>query len=200
MDLNDIINETIGLDADNNAKAYVSVAYKVLCITKNEVTTRMEHSSERAQVNIEACANATNILMCFSAPGDSDMRIFWRTLQFCADAAAAESSEDVLHFVVVTIIPKKFEGHYYICATNPLLYAAQAPAPNEKANVISLFFDDEDVEFFESDEIDIDEIDGEIEREFAEAQRLEQMAEEKRLEKEANEERRNRLIQERRKY
>ena len=200
MELKDIINETIGLDSENNAKAYVSLAYKVLRISNNEVITKMEHASERAQVNIEAIPCATNILISFSTPGDSDMRIFWHAIQLCQDAAAAELSEDEFHFIAVTIVPKKFNGSHYICATSPLLYSVQAPAPNEKANVISLIFDDEDIEFFETDEIDIDEIDGEVEREFAETQRLELMAEEKRLEKEASEARRNRLIQERRKY
>ena len=60
----------------------------------------------------------------------------------------------------------------------------QSEAPNEKASIISLIFPNEDVKFFETDEIDIAQIESEIEREIAEEERINALTEKKRQEKE----------------
>ena len=198
MDINEIYEEIVGLDANGNPKSAVSVSYRTVNINSNSVATKMEHVSHHAEVIMEMSENIVEIKLRFATPFDVDLKLFWKVMQLFEDAATNEMSDEVFSVLSFTFIPEKFNGRYYVCATAPLLFSVQAPAPNESANIISAIFRDEDVEFFEMDEEDLARIDSEVDRGLAEEEAAELIEEQKRQERNAFYERRNQLIQKRR--
>lgn len=201
MDINEIYNETIGSDENGVAKSFVSLSYKTFNENTNEIFVKNEHSMHKPVVNITSAEGITQILLQFPAAVDSDMRIAWNiTQKYLSDISDTNYNEIDIPVLVLNIIPVSLNGQYYITATTPLFQFVCSDSPLSPVNSICFIFKDEDVVFYETDEISMDQIQGEIEREMNERERMEAVAERKNAEREAFLEKRDKAFQEMRRF
>ena len=202
MDFTEIYEESIGLDTEGKAKSSVSLLHQIYNKLEDRLDTKNEYSLCNPEVALNNTEVVTEIQLIFNSPSDSDLKIIWTMIQMLNQDALtdAQTNENNYHILVLNIVPNKYNGQYFIAASTPLFVSVKSLAPNEKANIISFVFKNEDVMFYETDDIDIAEIESEVKREMLEEQRLEEVAERKRQEREEFYENRNKTIRDRRHF
>lgn len=202
MDFAEVYEEAVGLNEDGSPKAYISMTYQIYNEKTENLITKNEYSLLSPEIAINNTDIATEIQIKFDSKSEIELNAIWNVAQMCMDAILKDEQGDgdVYHVLNVNIIPVKFNGRYFIVASAPVFVSLQADSPDKKANVISAIFRNDDVIFYESDDIDMVAIESEVEREIAEQERLDAIAEQKRLEREAFEERRNQLLRQKRRF
>lgn len=198
--INSICEAACGCDAENNAKSYISLSYKVLNQETQAVTTKNEIALDNPVFSIKKLDNLIQASLRFSYPMDGDLRLLWNIIKTYEDNLSNEENLTQLPVLVLTIIPKEFDGAYFISAECPLHYFLEAQSIGEQANTISFLFDAESFMFYESDDIDNEQIETEVERESYERARIEEAARQKQLEREKYAEERNERIRNRHEY
>lgn len=203
MDINEILEEAVGANNEGEPKSIVSISHKFYNSLTETLVTKNEYSLQKPIVDVVQTGDITQIQLSFDIFSENDLRIMWNIIQKCnedmeknADTATANE----YHLIIVTIVPQKFGGREFIVASAPLFVALQADNPGEKATTLNMVFQNDDVEFFETDEINEAQIASEVAREIAEQERIEELAEKKRQEREEFLERRNKALQRMRGY
>ena len=199
MDLQEIFNAACGANEENEPKSIVSLSILLYNEANDSFVTKCESVAQKPIVSITPVGDVSHITLLFPSPFDTDLKVFWSTIQLYekeVDNTPTDANEFPL--LMVNIIPSEFNGNCYISAILPLYCALQAPTTGSQADTIGLFFESDNVSFYETDDVDGNKIQSEVDRELAEEERQEEMAEKKRLEREELINKRNTRFQDRR--
>ena len=201
ININNICDAACGCNAENNTKSYISLSYKILNQKDHTVITKNEIALDKPIFFIKKIDNLIQTSLRFPHPMDSDLRLLWNIVKTYENAFTNEVLDTTsLPILVLTVIPKEFEGSYFISAEFPLHYFLESESIGEQVNTVSFLFDAENFVFYESDDIDSEQIESEVEREIYERDRIEEVAKQKRLEREKYMEKRNERIRNRHGY
>lgn len=168
--LNEIVNASCGINAQNKPKAAFALECSMWPVDVDEnsnVTPRniATRSSYKPIIEIEKHNEFIQIDLIFQSCLDGDLKLIWNLLEKYGDLLNEVSDESVeVPTLISTITPVIYDGQYYIMCMSPLFWTLQPQKPGGQSNVIRLLFLEEDLNVFETDEINIDDIDNEIER------------------------------------
>ena len=201
MKFNDVYNAIEGYDENQSPLSITSLSLKVYKKDMNIFVSTNEIATENAIIRLKPVENNMQVSLHFSSHLDSDLRLMW-TLFKSYEAmlnSLTENSNDI-PLLTLSIVPKKYNGEYFASAKVPLYCNLQSSAPGLQVDTISLVFNADDFGIYKTDEIDLNQLTSEVEREIMNEEYLEQVEEQKRLEREDYLERRNDMIKKKQRF
>ena len=199
MDFNDVYNELEGYDAEQNPKAIISLSLKIYKKDINIFVPQNEIVTEDAIIRLNPVENAIQVSVQFPSPLDSNLALMWNLCKSYASMVSSLSEHsNNIPLLTLNIIPHLYKGEGFASAAAPLYFNLQASEPGMQVDSLTFTFNIDDFGIYQTDEINEALIDGEVEREIAEQERLEQIEEEKRLERELYLEKRNEMLRQQR--
>ena len=171
--LNEIINESCGKNAQDKPKSALTFDCSMWPVNANELSQpepRMvgTRSAYKPVIEIEKHGEFIQVDLIFQSYLDADLKIIWNLFEKYGDLLNEISDESTeVPAATLTITPVIYDGKYYILCISPLFWTLQPEKPGGQANVIRILFHEDDFGVFESEGVDIDAIDREIERDVA---------------------------------
>lgn len=194
-EVKEILENICGFDADGEPNAIIGVQLLLLDEAGNE--KKMIESENICKPEIRLYPNGPFCQMdiIFQTENDVSLQRIWRILerytQMAAERASLEVVEDGLA-LLINLLPANVELDNYVISANPLLHCLTSVTAKQPPACIRMLFWAEDIHFFNSDPINTQQLDVEVDdevrrRQLAEAnmqddraRRMEQM---QRLEK-----------------
>lgn len=154
MNKKDLIKEISGVDEANMPKSFVGIFHE---IWNSEGKSRQvsENTFYKPSVEIFLHLKYLQIDFKFKSPADQDLAMMWNVLEdYCKSENSFDRENGEYPLLTVNLVPKKYNGKYYLLATNPIIHTLQPNTVNSEPTVIRMVFADEDFNFFQSEEID----------------------------------------------
>jgi hypothetical protein len=174
----EIVNQCSGTLDDGTPKAAVSIAldmvnpetYKKQSIASQAVYKPVVHINKRMEF--------IEIVLTFPTAIDTNLRVMHANLEkYGQKLNELDELSQMIPIMAITIVPITGLGCYYIVANNPVFWAVQSEKFGGPANQMKILIRCEDLNFFQTDEVDISEITAAVMREReAEAEYIEQVA------------------------
>ena len=171
-----VIRGICGTDDNGEPMAGVSV----LCgTTKNGKDLEILASAETdvPVLDIKRYGDGVRVDMDYPSSLDPGLREMYNIFEMFAEKAdelIENENEDAV--LIVTIVPKAFDGRYYVAGLNPKFWCLQSTNTGGTANVIRAVFDAEAFLFYENENAETDaaeimtDVEGEVkQREFMES-------------------------------
>lgn len=168
-----IIQSSCGKNEDGMPKAAITIAIDEYSFAKDSVRSVLNYSSYKSVINIQKHYEFIQVDLCFASKVDNDMKVIWNHVEKFGqmlDKITAET--DDIPFLALTIVPIEERGKYYISATNPIFWCLQPTKPGTDSNILRLLFRTENVNFYETDEIDSYEVEANVQRSIIEQERV----------------------------
>ena len=197
-----VVRECVGVDEKGNPKAAIGLSLDMVNPYTDTSKTIAEQSTGRPIVDINKRFDFIEVALTFKTPIDNEMRTMWGHLErFGALLNTVTELSKEAPALTMAIVPYTGVGAFYIIATNPIGWYLQPDKVGGEVKQIKLLFHCEDVNFYQTDEMDIESIGAAVIREMeAEAEAVEKMQEKEerdRAERQKQEELMARLRQER---
>ena len=171
--LNQIINSACGKDDDGNPKAAITVAIDEWSHSTNKTHSLLTYSSYKPVVSIQKHYDFIQVDLFFASKVDNDMKVIWNHSEKFGQLINEITHETKnIPFFTLTIVPVETQGRYYISVTNPVFWSLQPVKPGAEAQIIRLVFKAENLNVFETDEIDMYEIEANVQRSLLERDRV----------------------------
>lgn len=195
-----IVTSSCGKDASGHPKAAITLGIEMWTLKNNTSRNVATYSSNKPVIDIQKHYDFIQIDMQFASKIDNDLKVLWSHIErFGKTLDGINEGSREVPFFTLTIVPVEEQGGYYIVCTNPIFWCLQPAKPGMDANVLRMQFRSEDVGFFESDDIDMYEIEANVQRSLLERERVAEMYEQNEDEKAKFTEERNRKMEELRK-
>lgn len=154
MNEKELIKEISGIDEANMPKSFVGIFHEIWN-ADGKVRQVSENTFFKPEVQIFLHLKYLQIDFKFKSPTDQDLAIMWRVLEnYCKSENSGDSESGKYPLLTVNIVPKKYNGKYYLLATNPIIHTLQPNTVNSEPTVIRMVFADEDFDFFQTEETD----------------------------------------------
>ncbi len=152
MNEKELINEISGLDEANIPKSFVGIFHEIWN-SEGVVRQVSENIFFKPGVDIFHHLKYLQIDFKFKSPTDQDLAVMWRVLEnYCKSGNSCDENSGEYPLLTVNIAPKKYDGKYYLLATNPIIHTLQPNNANSEPTVIRMVFSDEDCLFLQSGE------------------------------------------------
>jgi hypothetical protein len=192
-----IVSECCGKDDSGMPKAAITVSSEMWSTISNASRSIAQQSSNKPTVQIYKHFEFVQIDLKFMSYVDNDLKVLWNTLEKYGTALnSIDGACKEVPFLSLTIVPLIEQGSYYIICTNPVFWALQPERPGQYANTIRLYFRSEDMGFYESDDIDMNEIEASAQRAIQQREMTEKSIADKQEERAQYEEQKNARIEE----
>lgn len=166
----DIVADIVGTTEDGTPKASVAVMLQMLNPETDDGRMMAQQAMYQPIVTVHPRLEYIEIHLNFPTATDSNMKVMYANLEKFGkmmDELAADSIEYPL--MTFTFVPIVGLGCYYMTAVQPIFWALQPETPNGPITQIKMLFKSENIMFYQTDDIDLNEIEGEIIREETEA-------------------------------
>lgn len=175
-----IVQECVGADEEGDPKAAISLSVDMVAINTFSKRTVAQQAMYRPLVYINRRMEFIEVELEFPTAVDSNLRVFLANLEKYGELLnkTTEVSPEI-PFLSMVVFPLQSLGTYYMALNNPVLWALTAKNVGESNNLLKLVYRCEDVGFYQTDDIDIADVQAAIEREEAERQRAIDELEEK---------------------
>lgn len=152
MNEKDLIKEISGVDEMNMPKSFVGVFHEIWN-ADGQSQKVSENTFYKPEVEIFLHLKYLQIDLKFKSPADQDLAMMWNLLEnYCKAENSCDSESGEYPLLVVNIAPKKYNGKYYLLATNPIIHTLQPNTVNSEPTVIRMVFSDEDFNFLQTEE------------------------------------------------
>lgn len=143
MKIKDLILESSGKDERGFPKSGIGLFYERW---KEDGTAKSEKEvlTESPVVNIFQTEFYTQVDLVFSTTLDVDLRMAWDLLQgYAAPENSYDEDSDSIPAILLTIVPKKYEGKYHFLGTQPVMFTLQPENVAMQPTIIRIIFDNE---------------------------------------------------------
>ncbi len=203
MEINDFLEMINGTEVNESdeelSKVITSIKLSLMSPTTKEEKIINEQSVWNPVMQIRNMLEYVMVDIEFESEIDADLKSFWKAVEDYLNAmneyGSNENEDANVPLLTVLAMPEKYNGQYYAIATNPIFSCLTPLKPEKPASCLRLLFNAEQVQFYETPEMDLSDIDSEAEiREMEESylhernalkkeQRMEQMEEAERARK-----------------
>lgn len=160
----EVVRECEGVDEHGHPKSAIGLTLSMIDTRLEDLDnspgkTLAQQSLVKPVVTINKRFEFIEILLDFPSQADTELKVLWAHLQrfggLLNDVTELSQEAPLLNTVFV---PLAGMGAYFISANNPVYWAIQSPNPTEGARQIGLLFHCEDVDFYQTDEMDVESI------------------------------------------
>lgn len=163
-----IAEESQGVDEEGQPCAAISLSIEMVNADLTQRRTISQHAMFRPVLTINPRDEFIELLLTFPSAIDSNIKVTMFNLdkynQLLQEMTQSSVECPVLTFVIV---PTSGLGCYYMSAMHPLFWALHSEKAGDQPKQIKVLFKAEDVNFFQTDEIDMVAIEAERQREIA---------------------------------
>ena len=181
----EILKSACGKDDNSQANSAITINLYQIKDELSKLNPLYSHTAFNPAISIKNTNEFVIIDLIFNSPADSDLQIFWTLLEKYGNTQSVTNEAEEIHLCNFVIVPKKYDGQYYIDARDPIIWTLQPIKPNQPLNIIRLLFANDSFSLYETDDIDVATIEAEVEREVEESERQILIAEEKQAERDA---------------
>lgn len=197
-----VVRECVGVDDKGNPKAAIGLSLDMVNPYADTSKAIAEQATGRPVVDINKRFDFIEVVLTFKTSIDNELRTMWGHLEkFGALLNTVTELSQEAPALTMAIVPYTGVGAFYIIVANPIGWYLQPDKVGGEAKQIRLLFHCEDVNFYQTDEMDVESIGAAVIREMeAEADTIEKMQEKEerdRAERQRQEELMARLRQER---
>lgn len=152
MNEKQLIKDISGVDEMNMPKSFVGI-YHEIWNSEGKTQQVSENTFYKPDVEIFLHLKYLQIDFKFKSSTDQDLAVMWRVLEnYCKSENSGDSENGEYPLLTVNIVPKKYNGKYYLLATNPIIHTLQPNTVNSEPTVIRMVFADGDFTFFQTAE------------------------------------------------
>ena len=161
-----IVADCNGTDEEGDAKAAVSVMLEMVAPLAETRRVMAQQAMYRPIVYINKRVEFIEVILKFPTELDANLRVLLANLDKYSDALnkTDELSVEVPYFTVV-LFPLRSLGTYYMSLANPVMWALTTEKVGAPTDMLKLVFKCDDVGFYQTDEIDMADIQSAIQRE-----------------------------------
>ncbi len=160
-----LINDCNGVDGEGESKSIVSLSIERWDVQNEKITPLNNYTSMKASVEMFSVKEKYMMVdLHFLNSKITDLRMLWKLAEKRIDDIPENGK--IITVKRLTITPKNFKG-YYMDLVVPIFWTLQPMEINGEINTIRFLFDLEDVNFYYSDEIDVDKIKLQIDMDVA---------------------------------
>ena len=170
MNTNELINEMVGVDFRRRTKSAITLT-NLLYHGDTEIAEETNTITlNKPSIEIERHGKFIQIEICFVSSMDMDLRALWNNIEYygrqCNDMAQDISSGETIPMCSLTIVPLSLEGKYHATALNPVFWALTSKKIGQNANIVRLLYNIDDLNFFENDTINVEDIEEQAKEEI----------------------------------
>lgn len=167
-----IIANCEGVDEVGNPKCAGVVSVETINPEFNTVQELGKYAFYKPIITFHHRFEYTEIVMTFVTSKDAELRAMWNHLQTFGKIldGITKSSTEAPHLSLI-LVPMTGYGCYYAMAENPIFWQLQSPAPNEPVTQIKMCFENNAVNFYQTDEVRMREIEASVQRARQDTQR-----------------------------
>ena len=164
-----IVEECQGETADgvpNSGTAYVLEMVNPFLDTHRTI---MERASVSPVLSISSRDDYIELCYTFKNPKDPDMRAMWDTLEEYGKRANDTKNDSVeIPFLIFVAVPYAAYGTYYMTIESPISWGLTSSDPDSMPNQVRILFEMDSISFYETDDINMDDLVGDVIRELDE--------------------------------
>lgn len=162
-----IVEECQGVYPDGKPKAAVSIILDMVSQNMKSKRTIAQQSIYKPVVYINRRMEFIEIAFEFPTELDANLKVMFANVEKYGQKQNEydELSTEAPMFSL-TLIPVAALGSMYIVAINPIFWAIQPKRINEPAKILKMLFKCDEVGFYQTDEIDMGQIQAELQREM----------------------------------
>ena len=191
-----ILDQCQGVDEDNRPKATVAVSLTMENVLEDTSRVVVQSACATAPVTINSRHRFIEVDMTFASPTANELKLIYSHLERYGDLLnKQEPDDDEIPSFKFYIVPVSSLGSCFISAVEPVFWALTSNKPGEVPNQVRILFDAEYVDFYETDEVDLEDIDAEAQRIMHEKAETYKQAEERERERAEQEARNNAIIE-----
>ncbi len=185
MDTKELILACCGGPEDGHPKTMTTLFNEIWLTDGTKINVDSIHI-DKPELKIFKHDSYVQVDFIYEAEGDQDLYYQWKFLEDFAkpENSVAYSEEEMLigtyitdegeekpielPTLVVNIVPRKYNGRYFLFGTNPIFTCLQPLAPDEDGWVIRMVFEEDQFFFLEAseDELNIADIEKEVDAEI----------------------------------
>lgn len=138
-----------------------------------------------AKIKFHTMFDKTMIDLNFRSDIDVDLKKMWNMLNEYLDILN-EASEDIISQIPVltlTFLPENMAAQIYCICTNPILWTLTAEDVGKPTSTLRFIFDEEQVNFYHSEDITVADIDADVEMDLNQRARAESIEAKRRQER-----------------
>lgn len=146
----ELIAEISGLDETGMPKAFIGIFHEVWN-ADGAARTVSENTFFKPGIEIFLHMKYLQIDFKFKTAKDETLAMMWQVLEdYCKSENSGDEVTGEYPLLTVSIVPKKYNGKYYMLAHNPVIHTLQPNTVNSEPTVIRMVFDDENFMFFQT--------------------------------------------------
>lgn len=202
IDIKDIIKSCNEESNQRNPKCAISIKQEQWTIDvngENESNTVSKLETGKATINIEEIDAYYKIDLMFSSSYEQDLKVAWNILEsYGKNLNKFIKSSEKIPALTMTITPLELKGRYFVSANSPIYWILIPQTKYENVDFcgIRMMFKKDSVDFIETNEIDVYEIEQNVDKHIMEIEETERIEEEKKKENEKYEKLRNERMKE----
>lgn len=196
MDFKDIINSMVGRNEEGKPKSAIVLSTAIADMETDEVRNEDVMTVHNPIINFESRGDYIQIDLIFKSYVDIELRALWAKLEkYGKELSEKDEASMEEPIASLTIVPLCYDGEYYATAISPLFWVLQPETPGTQSNMIRMLFYDDNFTLYEADNINIEELKADVDREIANEEYMNAMRNKKELEHEQYLEERNQKIE-----
>lgn len=166
--IDEIIKAATGKDANNKPNAAITISNDAYALDNESTRAISSHSSHKAIINITKIKEHVMVDLVFPSELDPDLKLAWHSLETYEKMIQdLDDDSTEVPFLSLTIVPLIYQSSYYICGFTPFCWTLQPQKPGGSINTIRIVFEVSDFCLYETDEINMEEIEAEVNRKIA---------------------------------
>ena len=161
-----ILEQCQGVDEDNKPKATIAISLTL----ENPETEKQKVLAEAAfcsaPLEINGRHRFVEVVLTYKSPSAQEMKVLWAHLQKYGELV---NKVDYMNAVEIPsfkmyIVPFSTLGTSFMSAVEPVSWTLCSSKPETLPDQLRILFDSDDVDFYETDEIDLEAVDAEAQR------------------------------------
>lgn len=201
MNTEEIIKCICGMDDNGNANAAITLSTANLNLDTDEIQNEKILSIHEPVINIESRHEFLQIDIVFRTYANPNLHSLWTSLEDYGESIDTQQGfGDTEPVATLTIVPLRLNGEYYAVAMSPILWVLQPNKPGKQANSIRMLFKMCDFSIYKTDQINVDDIKSDVDREISTNDYMQAIALKQEQEREEYTNKRNEMIEQFRRH
>lgn len=160
-----ILEQCVGVDTDNKPKATIAISLTMENIIEETSKAVATAAFCSAPIEINSRHRFIEVIQTYPSSASNDLKVLWAHLEKYGTLLNKQSADDTeLPSFKMYIVPHSALGSCFINGCEPVYWGLTSSKPGAVADQIRVLFDAEFVDFYETDDIDIKEIEAETQR------------------------------------
>lgn len=160
-----IVSQCEGIDDDGMPKVTIGIAIDQVNPYEQTKKTVAQTAFCKPVLKVNIVQEFIELRFDFKTAVDRDLRVMWSHLEKYGELCTAmtEKSQET-PFMTIVMAPFSAVGTCYMTALNPIMWNLQPPKPGDECTQIKVLLHADNLEFYETDEISLENIEAQAQR------------------------------------